>query len=258
MIKGVGERILASEPHMLAILESVTVFVAVMSPDGTLTAMRGEALNVTGLPADALVGQPFADVPLWSYSPDVQAQLRAAIARAQAGVSSRYDVKVNMHGGQLTDIDFTLCPMFHDTGEVTCLVASAIDITGRKQAEHNAAFLASISLDLVRLTGRDEIMQIIAPKLGEHLGLSRCVFAEIDEAAEQAIVVYDWHRDNVSGLTGAYRLAEYLTDDFQQAGRAGEAFVVHDTTVDQRCDANGYTALEIGSFVTVPLIQDGQ
>ncbi len=35
----------------------------------------------------------------------------------------------------MTTIDFSLAPMFDDDGQITFLVASAVDITSRKRAE---------------------------------------------------------------------------------------------------------------------------
>ncbi|MGH9768584.1 MAG: PAS domain S-box protein, partial [Blastocatellia bacterium] len=132
-----------------------------------------------------------------------------------------------------------------------------VDITERKRAEMNLAFLAEISQDLARLTSVDDIMRTVGAKIGAHLNLSLCAFIEIDEAADEAVVTHDWHRDDVPGLVGVYRVADFVTGEFQRASRAGELFVVRDTVADPRAAADKFAALKIGSLVSAPLDRDG-
>ncbi|GAB3037893.1 hypothetical protein [Spirosoma pulveris] len=57
-------------------------------------------------------------------------------------------------------------------------------ITERKRQEMNLAFLAEVSQDLVGLTDIDETMTSLGAKIGNHFGLSRCLFVEIDDVQE--------------------------------------------------------------------------
>jgi PAS domain S-box-containing protein len=132
------------------------------------------------------------------------------------------------------------------------------DITERKLAELNLAFLSGITEDLARLTNIDEVMQVVGAKLGTHLHLSLCAFAVIDEAAGEATVTHDWHRDELPSAVGTYRIADFVSDAFQESARAGELFVVRDTGADPRVGSEQYAALGIRSFVSVPLIRDGR
>ena len=154
---------------------------------------------------------------------------------------------------------------FHAQGAVTCntadgsprLVGVTENITARKRAELNTAFLAEISVDLARFWTADEIMQVVGAKIGAHLGLSSCTFMDIDEAADQATAAYDWHRADAKSLLGTYRIQEFVTGDFQRACRAGEAFVVRDTVADPRTDAVNYAAIGVRAFVSVPILREG-
>ncbi len=132
------------------------------------------------------------------------------------------------------------------------------DITERKHQESNRAFLTEISQTLAQLTSVEETMQVLGAKIGAHLNLSLCAFIEINEAADEAIVTHDWHRGDVPGVVGTYRLAEYLTDDFQRAVRAGEVFIVRDAHADPRTDGESYLAHKVAAFVCVPLVREGQ
>ena len=154
--------------------------------------------------------------------------------------------------------EYIFTPVFAKDGTVEAVAGSTRDISRRKRVEGNLAFLASLSRDLAQFSQVDELMQTIGAKIGGYLNLSLCTFVEINENADEAVVNHDWHRDDAPSSVGSYRLAEYLTDDFQKAGRAGETFVVRDTNIDPRTDAKRYANLKIRSFVCVPLVRGGQ
>ncbi len=48
------------------------------------------------------------------------------------------------------------------------------------------------------------------------------------------MVAHEWHRDDVPGLVGVYRLADVVGEEFTRLGAAGEIIVVSDTTTDPR------------------------
>jgi PAS domain S-box-containing protein len=92
-------------------------------------------LQAAGIAFEDVCGKRFEDCYWWSYSPAVQADLRAAIERAARGEAVRYDVDVRMAGGRLMTIDFMLAPLRDEAGQITHLIPSAVDITERKRAE---------------------------------------------------------------------------------------------------------------------------
>ncbi|MEO6181811.1 MAG: PAS domain S-box protein, partial [Verrucomicrobiota bacterium] len=143
-------------------------------------------------------------------------------------------------------------------GDITGAIASFIDISERKQTEMNLSFLASVSQDLAQLKTVDEMMRNVGAKIGTHFHLSLCNFVEINEAANEAVVTHNWHREDVPGIVGVYKLSEYLTDDFQKTCRAGELFIVRDSATDPRTDAEKYAALQLRSFVCVPQMRNDQ
>ena len=132
------------------------------------------------------------------------------------------------------------------------------DITERKHAELNLAFLASIGQRLAHFTDPEQMMRTVGADIGAYLRLSACAFAEIDEAADQATVTRDWHRPDVPGLVGVYRISDLVTDEFLKATRAGSPFAVGNTQSDARTEPARYAALQIGAYLNVPLIRDGE
>lgn len=132
------------------------------------------------------------------------------------------------------------------------------DIIDRKRAEANLAFLAEVSQELARLTTIEETMGVLGARIGRHLNASCCAFSIIDETAATATIQYAWHREGVPNLSGVYRLDDYHGEELRRACRAGETYLVRDTSNDPRANATTFAALRIGSFVTVPLVRDGE
>jgi diguanylate cyclase (GGDEF)-like protein/PAS domain S-box-containing protein len=113
-----------------------SMFVGLMTPQGTLIEANLPALAAAGLKPEDVVGKPFEETYWWAYSPEVQQRLREAITRAARGEASRYDAQVHGAEGHLIDIDFSLQPVRDATGEVVFLVPSASVITERKRTEN--------------------------------------------------------------------------------------------------------------------------
>jgi len=133
-----------------SILDSVVAFVGALTPEGLLTEANQPALEVAGLSRDDVIGKPFWEAFWWSYDPAVQERLKQAIALAQQGKPSRYDVKIRASGDNFIFIDFLLMPLLDAEGRVVELIPSAVDITDRLHAEdavHQNAERLSRTLD---------------------------------------------------------------------------------------------------------------
>src|SRR6202142_13831 len=70
-----------------------SMFVGLLTPDGTLIEANRPALMATGLKPEDALGKPFDEIAPWNYSPEIKRQLREAIDRAARVEASRYDVQ---------------------------------------------------------------------------------------------------------------------------------------------------------------------
>jgi PAS domain S-box-containing protein len=112
-----------------------SMFVGLMTPQGILIEANRSAMAAAGLKPEDVLGKPFEETYWWAYCPEIQQQLRDAIARAARGEASRYDVKIRAAKNHLIDVDFSLQLLRDETGAVVFLVPSGIVITERKRAE---------------------------------------------------------------------------------------------------------------------------
>jgi len=133
--KQVEQTLRQSAQFTRRVLDNLFAFVGVLALDGTLVEANRAPLEAAGIPASEVLGKKFWDCYWWSYSPQVQEQLRGAWARAVRGETVRYDVPVRMGGDSRRWIDFQLAPLRDEQGRITHLIPSAMDITERREVE---------------------------------------------------------------------------------------------------------------------------
>ena len=151
--------------------------------------------------------------------------------------------------------------MAHVTyNEGTMIRASGVnlDITERKQHELDLALLTELGTDFSRVSSAEEIMYLVGTKLAAHLGISRCVFAEVFYTEDRVIVETSWCVPGERSIAGTYRLAEYVTPDLTDTMRNGGTIIIHDTQTDSRTNAEAYAALNIGADIVVPFHRNGE
>lgn len=149
---------------------------------------------------------------------------------------------------------------FGADGEPFKMVGITLDITERKRAELNTRFLLEINETLGRLSNTDEIMRVTGEKIGEFFAVAHCAFVELDKSADVAVIHYDRLGDDETvSLAGTYRMAEYVSTEFQQTLVAGLPLVINDVASDGRTveAAESFQNLKIGSLLNTPYVSDG-
>lgn len=136
------------------------------------------------------------------------------------------------------------------------------DTTERKRREANLAFLAEVSQDLALLTDIDHTMNTLGQKIADYMGLSASSFAELHAGTQPdaltAVINHGWFRNDVPSLLGTYRMEEFMTPEVMQLCLAGKEVVIRDVFEDPRTDGEQFAALQIGSFISMPLVREGQ
>jgi PAS domain S-box-containing protein len=123
------------------ILDNLPALAGMVMPDGTLVEANQGALDLANLRREDVIGKPFDQTYWWAYDPAVQARLRDAIARAMQGEMVRYDAVVRTGEGRFATIDFFLSPVRDESGKITALLPSAVDISERLRMEQERAQL---------------------------------------------------------------------------------------------------------------------
>jgi PAS domain S-box-containing protein len=143
-----GTAILPTDPPRIRLqkfaritLDSMVQFVGLLDASGTVLEINKVALDAVGIKLSDVEGRPFWTTFWWGVSPEIQATLRAAIARAAQGEFVRWDTEIyGRAGGKETIvIDASLCPVVDDDGNVVFICAEGRDITEKKAREREIA-----------------------------------------------------------------------------------------------------------------------
>lgn len=164
-----------SAARLRRILDNMFPFVGLLSLDGRVLEANRAPLEAAGLTRDDVVGRDCAEIVWFSHSADVQARLRAALARAAAGEPVRYDETIAVLGGRLMTIDLMFSPLRDATGRIVEIVGSATDISERRAAERERQAYADELRNLSRRimdiaeTERRAISRELHDRIGQNL-----------------------------------------------------------------------------------------
>jgi len=145
------------------------------------------------------------------------------------------------------------------TGQVTRLVGVVTDITDRKQTEKRLALLAEISEMLRNFDDPYELMYAISEAIGEHLGVQRALFNEIDLEHDREIVHRDYHR-GLDSVAGVHKISDYSSVTSAEVA-SGRTVVNQDSKTDPRTAAEyekTYAMSGERAYVVVPLMRDNR
>lgn len=146
------------------------------------------------------------------------------------------------------------------TGEDSRRVAVLFqDVTSRKDAERRQALRLKVSDALRSLNDPARIQDVSMCLLGEHLGVVRAQYFEVDPTGQYAEALGGYAR-GVPPALGRVRLADF-GQHIAKTYAAGGRIVFDDLEADARIDASersAYEALGLRAFVGVPLVKYGR
>ncbi len=213
--------------------------------------------STLGLQAADVIGRRDADL---LERPEDIARLDALKRRVlMTGAGERAEVPVS-HAGVERWYDLSVQPHRDAAGDVTGITTAAVDITARKHAESDLAFVSALSDAFTPAATPDEVAQIAASRIAAHFGLARCVLVEIDAPAAVARVFHDHGRPGAAGLVGDFRVSELLTPDEKQDLDRGVPVFITDVNAAPRAaaQAGNFAALGIGAIAVAPFLSDGR
>ncbi len=113
------------------ILDSMYQFLGLLDIEGKVIEINQAALDGAGVALDEVVGKPFWDARWWALSEATRARVRSMVEEAAGGRFVRCDIEIygESHGQQTIVIDFSLTPIFDDSGRVAFLLPEGRNIT---------------------------------------------------------------------------------------------------------------------------------
>lgn len=129
------QRLRDSERRYRAIFEQRHQLAGLLRVDGIVLDANQRALDLVGATREQVVGRYFWDTPWWSHSPKLQMRLRSAIEHAASGATIRFEAQHPRADGEWASVDFSIRPLFDETGRVELLIPESVDITDRRRLE---------------------------------------------------------------------------------------------------------------------------
>jgi PAS domain S-box-containing protein len=116
-----------------AVFEDPKMLVGVLSPTGRLRAANRTAMEFVDADHEDLVGRPFWETPWWAE--EIQDEVKGWIDRAADGEYVEYEADHVRTGADRRSVSGTVRPVTDESGTVVSLIASARDITERRDRE---------------------------------------------------------------------------------------------------------------------------
>ncbi|WEZ85687.1 PAS domain-containing protein (plasmid) [Rhizobium sp. 32-5/1] len=182
-----------------------------------------------------------------------------------SAVAAHYAVQA-APGDPITDcyVDFVYQPVKDNSGNVTGIFVSGVDVTERtaadralRQSEARLRFLD----DLARETGwrreADGILSITTKLVGEYLQISNCAYADMDEDEDGFTIRGDWSAAGSPSIVGHYSLAAFGKLAVWNLSR-GLPLVINDNLVELAPEeAKTFQDIGIAATICMPLIREG-
>lgn len=212
-----------------------------------------------GLSPDATVHgyQTFLD----GLHPEDRARVDAAVQAALLPGSPGYDITyrtIGLEDGEERHIAARGRALFDGAGRVVRFVGTTIDITSRQAASDSLRFLDALSVATQSAVAAADVMASTTRLLGQHLDVSRCAWADVDDGEETYQVRAEW------SLAGAvvgdvHRLSVFGGEALAQL-RAGRTLVVShaEAEVSSPAARDAFRAAGIGAAIACPVLKGGR
>jgi PAS domain S-box-containing protein len=219
--------------------------------------------EATGPASASALGQPAAQVlaSIW----DIVGPQLAEVRDTGEGLAVSEQMLPALRDGELQETywSYSLSPIQDDTGAVAGILNQGAEVTRAILAERRLSFQIRLADRLRGLTDPGEIKQAAAALLGEHLGVDRVGFTEVDEAGDAILTVGEWRRgEEIGSIEGVAGRLSALPAAAISYLKAGEMLVMDDVSVfagaATQADADLGARLGVRAVITAPLVREGR
>lgn len=169
------------------------------------------------------------------------------------------DMRLRRADGEWRRVATHAEPRFAADGRFEGMIGVNVDKTDTYAAEQRHAFLLKLGDILREFDSPLEIMKAGTEALGQHLGVPRAGYGEIDAAESTVTVGADWTCGDMPSATGVYLLDDF-GPELSRDLKARKTVAVEDVGEDVRfsAGADGFTRIGVRAFVRVPIVRAGR
>jgi len=127
-----------------------------------------------------------------------------------------------------------------------------------RQSEERLSFLDKLGLETASLADADAVLATTTRLLGEHLKLSVCAYADMDEDEDGFTIRGDWAAPGSTSIVGHYSLADFGKLAVQNLS-AGLPLVINDNLRELPPEESAtFQAIGIAATICMPLVKEGR
>lgn len=127
-----------------------------------------------------------------------------------------------------------------------------------EQSEALFRFLDELAQATSGSSNSDEILAISTRLTAQHLGLSNCAYADMDDDQDGFTIRGNWHAPGSPSIVGHYRLADFGTLAVRELG-AARPLIINDNLVEIAPEeAEAFQAIGIAATICMPLVKAGR
>jgi PAS domain S-box-containing protein len=167
-----------------------------------------------------------------------------------------------------------ICPPWRDAkGTIQGVLIYNIEVTAQVQArqkieelltelqqkEKQQQFLIELNDAIRAIQDSKEIMWQVVCSTGQHFGVTRCTYGEVDSTQEYVIVEQDYCNGVIS-IVGSHQMDAFGPELIAEL-KQGKTIVVDDVDTDPRTATSGeaaFDAIQTKSLLCVPLVKEGR
>ncbi|QDT15017.1 PAS domain S-box protein [Alienimonas californiensis] len=257
----------ASEARKSAILDAALDAVISIDHEGKVVEFNPAAERICGYRREEALGRELAELIV---PPALRERHRRGLAHYLATgegpvLNRRIELPAMRADGSEFPVELSITPI--EGQGAPLFIGYLRDVTERKRTEERLRtsegqlrFLDALGEAMRAEADPAAVMAAATRRLGEHLGVTRCAYADLEPDNDRFTIRDDWRTTGATTTAGTYRLNLFGARAAAEI-RAGRTLIVRD--VDAEFDAADggaamFNAIGIKAIVCCPLVKDGR
>lgn len=254
--KAIAQRLRKLTAIHETVLSATNDFAYVFDLEGRFLYANRPLCALYGRPLEEVVGRTFIQLGYPAWHAEMHLREIARVIATRQPIQG--EIPFRGESGISGIYDYIFTPVFGADGRVEAVAGTTRDVSDRKRGEARDRLLVALDDATRPLIDPQGITHAAARLLGEHLGVNRCAYADVEDDEDTFNLTGDFNRD-VPSIVGRYRFTHFGAECLRLM-REGRPFVVEDVETDPRTAdvRESYRATQIGAVICVPLHKAGR
>ncbi len=241
-----------SERRLRVLLDASPNLVATRSPDGALDFVNERWRTFTGSTPQELNARGRGAI---LHAEDLPRVLAAEEAAARRGEPYQLELRLRRADGAYRWAVCRVAPIRGADGEIAQWLETTMDVHDQHVQRRKLQFLDDLAEATRHLTHPVEIMGTVARRLGRHLRVSRCAYADVEPDAEHFTILHDY-TDRCASTVGEYHLSLFGPRAVADL-KGGRTLVIRDVQRElvPGAGAEMFQAIDIQAIICCPLVK---